>query len=283
MQSYRAEGYGCMSLLLFLTHFIRYYKIRPADDLRVTSYCDNSSFLEDEEEFHNRDVDSSSCYLKPNHDGIMTLSEVREGLPFQHISRHVKSHQDEKRDYADLIRPEQLNVLVDHRATVALNALRAVGQTTEFYPLLACKPQSSTHYPPAEAILVRPPGISPVAKDARSEPNSLSRSFERTYKIATTGQTRPMTPLAGLSTDQPLLDSLTVSGHSWSNLVMAGNPSVFAKDDAALRLISARTATKSRLFPICTAVMPVVLGVSSSSLTSSGTLKRPTLQPTYAV
>jgi hypothetical protein len=32
MQSYRAEGYGRMSLLLFLKHYIRYYNIKPADD-----------------------------------------------------------------------------------------------------------------------------------------------------------------------------------------------------------------------------------------------------------
>jgi hypothetical protein len=35
MQSYRAEGYGRMSLLLFLTHYIRYHNIKTADDLRV--------------------------------------------------------------------------------------------------------------------------------------------------------------------------------------------------------------------------------------------------------
>jgi hypothetical protein len=92
-----------MSLLLSLTHYIRYYKIQPADDLRVTSYCDNSSLLEAEEKFHTRDVE------------VMTLGEVREGLPFQLISRHVKSHQNEKHDYADLTRPEQLNLLADHR------------------------------------------------------------------------------------------------------------------------------------------------------------------------
>jgi hypothetical protein len=42
MQSYRAEGYGRMSVLLFLTHYIHYHGIQPAEDLRVTSYCDNS-------------------------------------------------------------------------------------------------------------------------------------------------------------------------------------------------------------------------------------------------
>jgi hypothetical protein len=86
MQPYRAEGCGRMSLLLFLTHNIRYYNIKPADDQRVTSYCDRSSFLEAEETFHNRDVDPSSWYLKADHDVIMTLSAVKKQLPFQRVS-----------------------------------------------------------------------------------------------------------------------------------------------------------------------------------------------------
>ena len=128
-----------MSLLLFLKHYIRYYNIKPADDLRVTSYCDNSSLLKAEEAFHTRDVDSSSLYLKLDHDVIMTFSEVRKGLPFQLISRHVKSHQDEVRAFADLTRPEQFIVLADHRATAALDKLHAAGKPTEFYPLPACR------------------------------------------------------------------------------------------------------------------------------------------------
>jgi hypothetical protein len=62
-----------MSLLLFLTHYIPFYNIKPAADLRVTSYCDKSSLLEAEERFHTRDVDSSSWYLKLGHDGIVTF------------------------------------------------------------------------------------------------------------------------------------------------------------------------------------------------------------------
>jgi hypothetical protein len=32
-----------MSVLLFLTHYIRYYGIKTSDNLRVTSYCDSES------------------------------------------------------------------------------------------------------------------------------------------------------------------------------------------------------------------------------------------------
>jgi hypothetical protein len=60
MQSYRAEGYGRMSLLLFLAHYIRFYNIKPAAGLRVISYFDSYSLLKAEEAFHNKDVDSSA-------------------------------------------------------------------------------------------------------------------------------------------------------------------------------------------------------------------------------
>jgi hypothetical protein len=40
MQSYRAEGYGRLSLLSFLTHYL-HLEIQTSDDLRITSYCDN--------------------------------------------------------------------------------------------------------------------------------------------------------------------------------------------------------------------------------------------------
>jgi hypothetical protein len=76
----------------------------------------------------------------------MKLSSVREGLPFELVSRHVKSHQDEEREYDDLTRPEQLNVQADHRATEALDELRADDTITEFQYLPAELPCDSTGY-----------------------------------------------------------------------------------------------------------------------------------------
>jgi hypothetical protein len=52
MQSYRADTAACPYSCF--THYIRYYGIKPADDLRVTSYCDNESLLKNEEAFHTR-------------------------------------------------------------------------------------------------------------------------------------------------------------------------------------------------------------------------------------
>jgi hypothetical protein len=162
------------------------------------------------------------------------------------------SHQDEKLDYADLTRPGQLNVLADHRATAALKTLGAVGQTTEFYPLPAYRgsPRDATGY--------------------------ITSCEIRTLRTELPGQTRSMIPSASRPTDQPLVDLLTVSGHSWSNSVMAVYASVYAKDDAALRLISVRNETKSRLFPTCTAASFVHLAWRHRFLIQlHGTLKDP--------
>jgi hypothetical protein len=49
MQSYRAEGYGRLSLLSFLAHYILYLEIQATDDLCITSYCDNQSLLKNDE------------------------------------------------------------------------------------------------------------------------------------------------------------------------------------------------------------------------------------------
>jgi hypothetical protein len=113
----------------------------------------------------------------------MKLSSVRN-KPFELISRHVKSHQDE-REYDDLTRPEQLNVQADHRATEALSM--------NFVQTIPS--QSSIQYLRAEATQH---GYSLVTKYARSEPNSPSTSSERTFRDATTGQTRYMIPSVGL-------------------------------------------------------------------------------------
>jgi hypothetical protein len=45
IQSYRAEGYVRPHVPSLVFDSIRFYDIQPADDLRVTAYCDNSSLL----------------------------------------------------------------------------------------------------------------------------------------------------------------------------------------------------------------------------------------------
>jgi hypothetical protein len=65
---------------------------------------------------------------------------VKYGKAFQLISRYVKSHQDDERDYADLTRPEQLNV---EATEPRLHSTHFVRLNSEFYPLPACEPISA--------------------------------------------------------------------------------------------------------------------------------------------
>jgi hypothetical protein len=196
--SLTARKDGRMSVLLFLTHYIRYYGIKTSDNLRVTSYCDSEKPLKNEESFH-RDVDSSSWYLKSDHDVIMKLSSVRKDY-------HLNSSHDTSRvtkttsEYDDLTRPEQLNVSRPPRPD-ALDEL--CGWKIWIIPA-------------AEATCATVPGILPVAK---------SHAQNRIHRVrapsvpsdATTGQTRSMIPSAGLLTDQPTTYLATVNGHLWSN------------------------------------------------------------------
>ena len=138
MSSYRSEGYGRLSLLLFLQHYLIYLEIQPHAELRITSYCDNESLLSTEEAFHTREVDSPGLYVKPDHDIIMQLSALRAKLPFNLASMHVRGHQDDKRDFEQLCRPAQLNVLADRLATEVLTDLREAGKPRTLYPQPAC-------------------------------------------------------------------------------------------------------------------------------------------------
>jgi hypothetical protein len=121
------------------SHYMLYLDIQASEDLCITSYCDNHSLLKIEEKFHARDINSSSWYMNPDHDVIMTLSALRTKLTFRLASLHVRAHQDGHCDFNLFPRPVQLNVLADTLASEALEALCAAGQPAEFYPLPACR------------------------------------------------------------------------------------------------------------------------------------------------
>jgi hypothetical protein len=123
-------------------------------------------------------------------------------------------------------------------ATAALDKLRAARKYHRVLPTI-----------PACRGYLRDASDHIISREMRTLRTELPEYELRAYfKNATTGQTRSMIPSAGLLTDQPAQDSLTVSGLSWSNLVTTGYPSAYANDDTALRLISARNTTKSRRF-----------------------------------
>jgi hypothetical protein len=129
-------------------------------------------------------------------------------------------------------------------ATAALDKLRAA---RKYHRVLPTIPACRGYLRDASGYI--------TSREIRTHRIELPEYELRAYpsKNATTGPTTPLIPSTGRPTDQPVLDSLTVFAHSWSKLLMDGYPSAYAKDDAVLRLTSARNATKSRPLPICTA------------------------------
>ena len=128
-----------MSFLSFRFHYIQFLELKPHATVRLSTHCDNDSLLKQEEKFHTREIDSSSWFRSPDHDVIMTLSDLRTRVPVKFTSQHVKAHQDDHCEYGDLSRPAQLNVLADIQATAMLDLLRDTNPSIEFYTLPACR------------------------------------------------------------------------------------------------------------------------------------------------
>jgi hypothetical protein len=154
MQSYREEGYGRLSLLSVLTHYMLYLEIQTSEDLCITSYCDNHSLLKKEETFHTRDIDSSSWYTNPDHD----VSVLRTKLIFR---RH--------RYTFALIETDTANSTFFHDLHNSMflptNSLSKYSRTSKQRTNLP----SSTHYPHAASTYVMAQGTSQAAKKVTHE------------------------------------------------------------------------------------------------------------------
>jgi hypothetical protein len=160
---------------------------------------------------------------------------------------------------------EQLNVLADHRAAAALETSMRLPNHTVL-PLPACQDYicDSTGY-----LTSREPHAQNQIHPVRASSG---------IKNATTDQTGSTTPSADLLTDQPLLDTLTVSRTFVIKLSHAASyPSVYANDDAALNAPEIETVP-----PVYNRYRARAPWRHRFRCTSADTLQRPTLQPTYA-
>jgi hypothetical protein len=152
-------------------------------------------------------------------------------------SRHVKSHQDEEREYDDLTRPEQLNVPTTEQQRHSMNFVQTIPSQSSINTYLRKLPATA-------------PGISRNTHAqnrihrvrAPSVPSETQRLVRQGYDSISWPAYRKAN--AGLTNNL---------GHSWSNLVMGGYPLAYA-NDAVVRLIHARNAKS--MFLIFTAASP---------------------------
>jgi hypothetical protein len=135
--SYRAEGYGMLSLLRFLLRLFQYCNTMPAVNGIIA--CDNLSLINkvlayqspfpttallDEEwtPFDSSPTTTSnkspSATLAPDWDVLNEIRHSLHELPFRPTFQHIKGHQDRDTHYDCLPLLAQLNVDADHAAGV---------------------------------------------------------------------------------------------------------------------------------------------------------------------
>jgi ribonuclease HI len=114
MDSYRAEGYGHLSLLLYVTHLADCYR-KPMPP-NIHSLTDSESLIKTIQRFirRTRPVFPSDT-MEPSWDIIQAV--VRLQKRFEHYSiAHVKGHRDREVRPEDLTIQEQMNVEADRLA-----------------------------------------------------------------------------------------------------------------------------------------------------------------------
>jgi hypothetical protein len=268
------EGYGRISLLLFLTHYILYLEIQTSDDVCITS-CDNQSLLVNEEKFHTRDIDSSSWYTNLDHDVIMTLSALRTKLAFQLASLHVRGRQDKHCKFELLTRPQQIYVLADQLATEVLEDLRAADKPTELYPLPACRASlrdGTGHITSNEKRTLK--NEFPEFPEYETRASLQQRNGWNAHTLDSINWTAYQAAISALTNQVP-------TPPLSSNSAMTGYLLAFGNTNTAPRMPPARNASNPKQYAGCASVTLEQIGETNSSLSSRNTSKTRSLQLTF--
>jgi hypothetical protein len=118
-ESFRAEGYGLTSVLLFIRNIINKFNVRPKEHTWKI-YLDSKLLIQRMNSYHTR-LPVPRWNLRPDEDIARTAHNLMAKLPIQ--LQHVKSHQDEKQGAALIKFEAQMNILADEEATRQRNKM----------------------------------------------------------------------------------------------------------------------------------------------------------------
>ena len=130
--SFRAESYGMLAALRFLTHYLDFYLVRPAQpDLIHHEYTDSQSLLDRLHSSKTRFYDSPKACIASDFDLEAAITATISNLPLKLSQRHVNSHQDlEEPDILRLPWQAQLNIVCDRLASRQLEVCPLVTSVT---------------------------------------------------------------------------------------------------------------------------------------------------------
>jgi hypothetical protein len=118
VSSYRAEGYGLLSVTRFLLRLAEQHKT-PHELWELTVYCDNESMVKKAKKRYPMGAIYPNFTLSSDFDIVVELwqtLEQLEGLQCQVHFHHIDGHQDREKRYQELSLPAQLNVQADYLA-----------------------------------------------------------------------------------------------------------------------------------------------------------------------
>ena len=108
MDSYRAELYGIFSILCTLWRLCHIHNIK---DGFIIIACDNKASLENALCFNSR-----VAVTRSSHDILWAIHDLRKDFPLKIIPKHVKGHQDSRKDFHSLSLLEKLNCYTDEKS-----------------------------------------------------------------------------------------------------------------------------------------------------------------------
>jgi hypothetical protein len=133
MKSYRAEGYGVLSLLRFIYQLYTFCHQPLPTNLHI--FCDSKSLLDKTAVYMKHPRYFPNTALQPDWDVVQQIVTTIRLFPSPPKLKHVKAHQDNVVSIADLPVESQLNVKAD---TLAKNYNTTASHATQPVPRLSC-------------------------------------------------------------------------------------------------------------------------------------------------
>ncbi len=133
MKSYRAEGYGVLSLLRFIYHLYTFCHTPLPAALRL--FCDSKSLLDKTHTYLRYPRYYPNTTLQPDWDIVQQIAITTRLFPTSPHLIHVKAHQDDAVTFADLPVESQLNVRAD---TLAKEYNATSNHKTSAVPRMPC-------------------------------------------------------------------------------------------------------------------------------------------------
>ena len=137
MSSYRAEAYGYLAWMCFVSRYPQFLAIDIK--CKIRSFCDNLEVIK-----HTKYDDCSAwAAIRADYDVIRQIhvcqAELRRKAKNIQPGQHVRGHQDKKKKQHDLSRQEALNIYADSIATDTLKSMQSEMEIPTMIELPACK------------------------------------------------------------------------------------------------------------------------------------------------